>query len=567
MLIGILKKKKYALLLIASLIVTLFSSFTDVYALTDRYTFFQLINNSRAASGLGLLAPNTALDFAAQQHAEEMAVSGEFTHFGRNGSTVEERVKSAGYTSYPDGVLVAQSWTTGHVEQAFSTLLNQSVDSNHIHSINWREVGIGTAQTGSGTQIWVIVFGAQPGILPIFINHNQEVTHERTVRIQLHNETITQNQSPFGYPVEMRIAEEALLSEASWQAWQPEVQFELSPGDGLKKVIVQLRDTEARLVDAWDTITLDEAEYFVLSSVEDEARIDSTPTQVVRTTNIPTPAATSSASPTIVVLDNWNIATPIVLLWPTPSPSSLDLDELSTSEDSQPISSPTVSADVALNVQADLAAEPTASPDQGTPTPIATITQTTTPTSVPIQTETLTFANEPSPAPAAEPTMGFVESTPFVPASIISSPTIQLYEMDEVAVEPTATKPLIFTEATKSITLTAIPTFEVTATKDDLLAVAVSATAMPTFTPINQTPTPISSYSEPNPTETTIPLLAKTDFSAAAAAPASSASASSSLFSRETIKRAVRVVTLLIIELVVLFAIARLLFLGMMLRR
>lgn len=56
-----------------------------------------LHNAIRIDNQLGLLTPNSALDVAAQEHAEWMAANDVMSHTGENGSTYQERADAAGF--------------------------------------------------------------------------------------------------------------------------------------------------------------------------------------------------------------------------------------------------------------------------------------------------------------------------------------------------------------------------------------------------------------------------------------------------------------------------------------
>ena len=53
----------------------------------------------RAQNGLGALRHSSALQAAAQAHANDMASSGNFSHNGSNGSNLRSRIRAAGYNA------------------------------------------------------------------------------------------------------------------------------------------------------------------------------------------------------------------------------------------------------------------------------------------------------------------------------------------------------------------------------------------------------------------------------------------------------------------------------------
>ena len=117
------------------------------------------INRARAGKGLGPLAPNAALNAAAQTQACDMATRGYFAHQRKGGPDLAKRVKSQGYnfravaenlaaTSAQDAAHTGEMWrnSAGH----WKNITNRQVN----------EVGIGIAVAG-GKTLWVMVAGAQ----------------------------------------------------------------------------------------------------------------------------------------------------------------------------------------------------------------------------------------------------------------------------------------------------------------------------------------------------------------------------------------------------------------------
>lgn len=68
------------------------AAITDLGAATRHW-----INTVRAAEGRAPLAVSAVLSHAARAHAQDLARTGRFSHMGRDGSNVGDRVRRAGY--------------------------------------------------------------------------------------------------------------------------------------------------------------------------------------------------------------------------------------------------------------------------------------------------------------------------------------------------------------------------------------------------------------------------------------------------------------------------------------
>lgn len=116
------------------------------------------INAERSAAGAAPLSLCSTLMTAAQRHSEDQAAHSTMSHVGSNGSTMSQRVQSAGYlgwsslgenvaAGYPSVTSVMGGWmgSTGHRANLLST--------------SFQHVGVGRAASGSGTLYWTQNFG------------------------------------------------------------------------------------------------------------------------------------------------------------------------------------------------------------------------------------------------------------------------------------------------------------------------------------------------------------------------------------------------------------------------
>jgi hypothetical protein len=151
-----------------------------------------------------------------------------------------------------------------------------------------------------------VLYGAQPGVLPLFINEDAPRTTERAVQVQLSTEAAGSAESGFTIPVEVRLGEPESLAGAAWQPWQPTLSFDLSAGGGEKTVIAEYRDAQGNVVQASDTIFL----------IAPDGPLPTSPAQLAPTL---TPSATPTVTPTPTITPT-PTATPTPTITPTPTP-------------------------------------------------------------------------------------------------------------------------------------------------------------------------------------------------------------------------------------------------------
>jgi uncharacterized protein YkwD len=109
-----------------------------------------LLNEQRAANGLGQLQMNAALTAAATAHSSEMNADSYFAHASADGAPFQSRISAAGY------LLGARSWNVGEniawgslalgTPQALMTAwMNSPEHRANILDPTYREIGVGTA--------------------------------------------------------------------------------------------------------------------------------------------------------------------------------------------------------------------------------------------------------------------------------------------------------------------------------------------------------------------------------------------------------------------------------------
>lgn len=273
---------------------------------------FDMINEARKANGVGLLAWNDDLAAAAQAHAEDIAANPGIGHSGSDGSTVSDRVARTNYQSYTGRMMVSENWSVGTALDVMKFFLEDQIHRDNLLLPIWREVGIGRAMYNETNELWVVDFGAQPGVYPIFVNGDAPQTTERTVTVDLRNEEAGYEPTIFTSIAEIRVADAREISDTVWMPFQPQVTIELVAGGGEHSVVAEFRDPEGHVVQSIDTIYLVEA-----SGPLPTARVALAPTLTPSFTPSPTNTPTVTPTPTATATPS---VTPTVTPTPTPTP-------------------------------------------------------------------------------------------------------------------------------------------------------------------------------------------------------------------------------------------------------
>ena len=268
-----------------------------------------LANQARLDNGLGWLAWNEALAAAAQSHAEENLSRPDPGHTGLDGSTPEERAARAGYPGYPDGVRVGELWSNGSALEAMTFFVTDPEHRDALLLPLWRELGVGHASNDE-REVWVIVLGAQPGVLPMVVEEGAERTTAPEVELRLSTEEAGFAPEVFGAPVEVRVAVEGELETAPWQPWAPSLTLPLpAAASGETTLVAEYRDESGRTVQASDRIIV----------VRDDAPLPTAVVQLAPTlTPTVTPTVTPTATPTATPTPS---PTPTPTITPTPTPT------------------------------------------------------------------------------------------------------------------------------------------------------------------------------------------------------------------------------------------------------
>ena len=287
------------------------------------------INHERVARGLAPYALNAQLTAAAQAHAEDVARAGRYDqnglagHIGSDGSTVFDRVARVGYGAYSWGRRLGENWAWYHdVASAMVMWMGDAPHRDNILNPFYREIGIGVAPAPSGGFVYITDFGAQPNVLPVFIDDGASATRTLSVTLTLTSEAVVPNgdgAKTIGQATQVEISNAPNFAGARWQPFAQNIAWTLSSGGGAKTVYVKYRDAQGRTATANDSIV------FV-------APATATPRPTATRTRTPRPTATVTATdtPTETATPEW---TPTETLTPTGVPDT-----------PTPLASPTLAA-------------------------------------------------------------------------------------------------------------------------------------------------------------------------------------------------------------------------------
>lgn len=118
----------------------------------------QRVNAERAAVGAAPLRLCSRLTFAAQAHSQDQAWRSVMSHTGSNGSTMVQRVESAGYRNWS---ALAENVAAGqpHVQSVMNAWMGSSGHRTNLLSRSYEHVGFGLAASRSGANYWTQNFG------------------------------------------------------------------------------------------------------------------------------------------------------------------------------------------------------------------------------------------------------------------------------------------------------------------------------------------------------------------------------------------------------------------------
>ncbi len=217
----------------------------------DNARVLTLINQARITNGLTPLALNATLNAAAQAHANDLANAGvnyaALGHNGSDGSTPPVRMQRAGYPAYPNGLYVGENWAAYQtVDDAMNFWMSDVPHRANILRVNFREIGIGVAPSVQGNPIVITDFGAQPNVLPAFVNWNGS-----TAALTLTNELVYpagDGANVIGQAVSVELSTRANFSPSRTQPFSNTISFVSTDAPASSKIYVKFFDAQGRTV-------------------------------------------------------------------------------------------------------------------------------------------------------------------------------------------------------------------------------------------------------------------------------------------------------------------------------
>jgi uncharacterized protein YkwD len=127
---------------------------------TEEEKLLGQINEFRAQNGLPALSRNGKLDTAAQNHSQDMANRGYFSHNSPEGTTADQRFVAAGYSFSWWGENIYKSAPgDASAQAAFTSWVNSSGHRANMLGSNFTQIGIGRATAADSRTLWTNTFG------------------------------------------------------------------------------------------------------------------------------------------------------------------------------------------------------------------------------------------------------------------------------------------------------------------------------------------------------------------------------------------------------------------------
>jgi len=131
------------------------------------YDLINAVNALRASNGLPAYSISSILMYTAQTHADFMAATGNMSHTGAGGSSVTDRLLSAGYPLAGDlslGGFRSENITGGSESMSAQAAVNQwTGDAPHLNTMlspNLTEIGAGVSVNGG--RVYYVIDAARP---------------------------------------------------------------------------------------------------------------------------------------------------------------------------------------------------------------------------------------------------------------------------------------------------------------------------------------------------------------------------------------------------------------------
>ncbi len=284
---------RFLVVLTMLIIVGISQAQPDVEMNDDQIVILNAINRSRIRDNLVHLVPNPVLNQIAATYVNDLAArpinSLGDVFLTSNSANLNDLLTQFGYTPYSNGYVadfipivirdfapsqIVDTWINDFSRpEAERTLLSRRMIREGerllpFFSPLYREIGIAALfNESSGRYYYVIIFGAQPNVLPVVvaertaINQIAQAVFTQDVLLYIHDERIYRNGDveAIGAVRTMRIAEQpgeqtcptnvaASDLTGGWERYTNEVRWMLSDGAGVKTIYVQMCDNRGRTI-------------------------------------------------------------------------------------------------------------------------------------------------------------------------------------------------------------------------------------------------------------------------------------------------------------------------------
>ena len=145
-----------ALLLTGLAVTTTPANAAVVSATTLQTDILRFTNYQRGKAGCPALRSDTHLAAAARSHSAWMAQTGTFSHVGRNGTTFDARIRTAGYAK-PRSENIAWGYRTG--ADVVTAFMRSPGHKANLLDCTARAIGISAVYSTNGTPYYTQDFG------------------------------------------------------------------------------------------------------------------------------------------------------------------------------------------------------------------------------------------------------------------------------------------------------------------------------------------------------------------------------------------------------------------------
>jgi uncharacterized protein YkwD len=221
-----------------------------------------LTNQERLKYGLMPLKDDstttTRLHAASTWYAQWLTDNNWFSHDEPNGRDPGRRISDFGYTHTTWAENIGAGYTTP--ERAVAGWMGSQGHRGNILNSSFCELGVGLGYNDNYNfwyngvhyqnvkRAWVQNFGCRSGLHPLIINAEAPSTTSRSVNMHVYGQ---------GWAAHMRFSNDG-VNWSSWEGYRNTKSWTLTPGDGTKKVYMQLMNRYGQIRSANDSIHLDD---------------------------------------------------------------------------------------------------------------------------------------------------------------------------------------------------------------------------------------------------------------------------------------------------------------------